>query len=94
MVIDRATIARLCVAHDIATLRLFGSAARGDEQPDSDVDMLVRFSKPKSLLELIRVEEEFSKALGRPVDLVTEGALSPHLRERVIREARMLYDAA
>jgi len=47
--------------------------ARGEETEESDVDLLVRFARPKSLLDLVRIEREFSEALGRKVDLLTEG---------------------
>jgi uncharacterized protein len=94
MTFDYQKIADLCRAHDIALLRIFGSAARGEERDDSDVDLLVRFSGRKTLLDLIRIEEEFERALGRKVDLVTEAALSPYIRDRVLQEARVLYEFA
>jgi len=68
--------------------------ARGEETEESDVDLLVRFARPKSLLDLVRIEREFSEALGRRVDLLTEGALSPYLRERILGEAAVLYERA
>ena len=94
MILDSARIAELCEANGIATLRVFGSVARGDDRADSDVDLLVRFAGRKTLLDLVRVEEEFERALGRKVDLVTEGGLHPRLRDRVLRDARVLYERA
>ncbi len=94
MIIDVKRIAELCRAHDIGLLRVFGSVARGEEGPDSDLDLLVRFDKRKTLLDLIAIEDEFGLALGRKVDLVTEGALSPYIKDRVLREARVLYEHA
>jgi len=72
---------------------VFGSVARGEDRPDSDVDLLVRFAKGKSLLGLVRLERELTAALGRKVDLLTESALSPFLRDRILRELRVLYEA-
>ena len=94
MLLDTERIARLCEANGIATLRVFGSFARGEEREDSDVDLLVRFADRKTLLDLVRIEEEFEHALGRKVDLVTEGGLHPRLRDRVLRDARVLYERA
>jgi len=70
---------------------VFGSMARGEARKESDIDLLVRFSKRKSLLAVVRLERELSEALGRKVDLLTEGALSPYLRERILNEMRMVY---
>jgi predicted nucleotidyltransferase len=70
---------------------VFGSMARGEARQKSDVDLIVRFSKRKSLLALVRLERELSEALGRKVDLLTEGALSPYLRERILKEMRVAY---
>lgn len=94
MILDEKKIAELCRAHDIALLRLFGSTVRGEERGDSDIDLLVRFSTRKTLIDLIRIEEAFEEALGRNVDMVTEAALSPYIRDRVLREARVLYERA
>jgi uncharacterized protein len=70
---------------------VFGSTVRGEARKDSDIDLLVRFSKRKSLLAVVRLERELSEALGRKVDLLTEGALSPYLRERILNEMRVVY---
>jgi len=72
---------------------VFGSMARGEAEAQSDIDLLVRFSKRKSLLEMVKLEREVSAALGRKVDLLTEGAISPYLRDRVKRELRVIYGA-
>ena len=73
-------------------LGVFGSHARGEATPESDVDLLVRFARRKSLLTLVRIERQFAERLGRPVDLVTEASLSPYLRERVQAEVESLYE--
>jgi len=94
MKIDRERVEEICRRNDIDTLLLFGSVARGEETEESDVDLLVRFARPKSLLDLVRIEREFSEALGRRVDLLTEGSLSPYLRERILGEAAVVYERA
>jgi predicted nucleotidyltransferase len=54
---------------------VFGSFARGDNKKGSDIDILVEFKNPPSLLTLIRLENELSEVLGYKVDLVTTGAI-------------------
>ncbi len=93
-IIDDLALADICKANDIAFLGVFGSYARGEETSESDVDLLVRFAKGKSLLELVRIEREFSQRIGRRVDLVTEPSLSPHLRDRILEEVQPLYGQA
>lgn len=71
----------------VASLAVFGSVARGDEGAGSDVDILVRFSKPVGMFEFLDVKAYLEDLLGAPVDLVTEDALKPQLRERILAEA-------
>jgi uncharacterized protein len=94
MRIDRKRLEEICRRNDVELLLLFGSAARGEDTEQSDVDLLVRFSKRKSLLDLVRIEREFAEALGRKVDLLTEGSLSPYLRDQILGEAAVLYERA
>jgi predicted nucleotidyltransferase len=84
-------IRKMCEENDVDMLGVFGSVARGEATADSDIDLLVRFSKRKGLLSMIRLERELSEALGRDVDLLTEGAISPYLREQILADLRILY---
>lgn len=70
---------------------LFGSCARGDASEKSDVDLLIRFAAPKTLLDLVRLEDTLSEKLRRKVDLVTEGALSPYIKDSVLNDLKILY---
>jgi uncharacterized protein len=90
---DTNQIAQICRQNDVAKLGVFGSMARGEATAQSDIDLLVYFSKRKSLLALIALERQLSTALGRKVDLLTEAALSPYLRERIKREVQIIYEA-
>ena len=94
MTMDSQALAELCERNDIRRLRVFGSFARGDETDASDIDLLADFGGRKSLLDLVRIEREFAERLGRNVDLLTEAALSPYLRDRVLRESRLVYERA
>lgn len=91
--IDTNVIAEICRQNDVASLGLFGSVVRGEATETSDVDLLVHFSKRKSLLAMMKLERQLSAALGRKVDLVTEAALSPYLRERVKSDLQLIYAA-
>ena len=88
---DTKKLIEICRRNDIAMIGVFGSVARGEATKDSDVDLLVKFSKGKSLLTLVRLEREMSTALGRKVDLLTEAAISPYLRDRIKRELKVIY---
>ena len=89
---DKTKLARLCREHGVVFAGLFGSRARGEASPDSDVDVLVRFDERRSLIDQARVEREIGEAMGRSVDLVTENALSPHLRDQVEADLEVLVD--
>jgi len=68
-------------------VRLFGSVARGDDRPDSDVDLLVKLQPGVGLLALARMTSEAERILGKPVDLVPDSSLKAELREHVLAEA-------
>jgi len=71
----------------VATLEIFGSVARGQARDDSDVDLLVTFSRPVGLLRFVEVKQRLEEILGRRVDLVLRRSLKPALREAVLAEA-------
>lgn len=81
----------VCRRNDVSMVGVFGSMVRGEAKSESDIDLIVRFSRRKSLLSLVRLERELSETLGRKVDLLTEAAISPYMRERVLREMKVLY---
>ncbi len=77
----------------VVRLSVFGSAVRNEARPDSDVDLLARFDDGRalSLLDVIRVQNQLSELLGRPVDLVEEGTLRPRVQARVEQEAVLAF---
>lgn len=89
---DLSRLIELCRQNDISMVGVFGSMARGEAKKRSDIDLLVRFSKRKSLLATVKLERELSEALGRKVDLLTEAAISPYLRERILKELKVVYE--
>ena len=71
----------------VRSLDLFGSVARGDSGPDSDVDLLVEFAEPIGLFHFFRAQKRLEQVLGRRVDLVMRNAVKRQLRARVFGEA-------
>jgi uncharacterized protein len=69
---------------------IFGSYARGEERPESDIDVLVEFPETKGLLAMVRIERELSEFLGVKVDLLTEGSISPYLIEEIKKESKVI----
>jgi predicted nucleotidyltransferase len=90
---DTEKLIEICRQNDVSKVSVFGSMARGEADDQSDVDLLVEFSKRKSLLALVALERQLSTALGKKVDLLTEAAISPYLRDRIKRDQRVLYEA-
>lgn len=81
----------------IKRIALFGSVVRGEDAPESDIDILVTL-KPRSersplgLFKWMGLEEELSEKLSRKVDLISEDGLSPYIRPYVDREKVILYE--
>jgi len=71
----------------VKSLALFGSAARGESGPESDIDLLVEFSVPVGLFEFARLKLRLEQILGREVDLVTPDALRPTMKDDILQEA-------
>jgi len=89
----RETIVAILTGNDAEWIAIFGSYTRGSANPASDIDILVRFSRKKSLFQLVRIEDELARALCMKVDLVTENAVSPYLADAIYRDAVVIYDA-
>jgi predicted nucleotidyltransferase len=71
---------------------IFGSFARGEAKKNSDVDILVEFGENVGLFELIRLESELEKRLGRKVDVLTYGGLYHLLRDIILSEQKIIYE--
>ena len=85
----RDMIHAIANGHKAKKLWVFGSCARREERPDSDVDFLVKFDGDIGLVEYVRFERELSRILGRKVELTVNSALlrEPRFAERVCKEA-------
>ena len=83
----RTEILALALRHGAANVRVFGSLARGEGREDSDLDLLVTLGEGRSLLDLVGLKQDLEDLVHRPVDVITDRALSPYIRERVLSEA-------
>jgi predicted nucleotidyltransferase len=71
----------------VRSLALFGSVARNQATPDSDVDLLVEFNRPVGLFQFIDLQQYLERLLGGTVDLGTPNSLKPRLKDHVLQEA-------
>ena len=83
----RDEILRIAAKHGVSNIRLFGSVARGEEGPDSDVDFLVEAGAATTPWFPAGLVVDLEDILGRPVEVVTNRGLNPDLREHVLAEA-------
>jgi hypothetical protein len=95
LTVSDTELARVCERYHVRELAVFGSAARGKLNRDSDIDVLVDFDPNArvGLLELGAIADELRTLLGRPVDLAIKRALKPRIRSEVLAYARVLYAA-
>jgi uncharacterized protein len=89
---DTSGLIGVCRKNAVTAVGVFGSMARGEATPESDIDLIVEFGERKSLLDLVKLERELSTTLGRKVDLLTKDAISPYLRERILGEVQTIYE--
>jgi predicted nucleotidyltransferase len=87
LAVRRREILDLAERYHAADVRVFGSVARGDSTPQSDVDILIKVRRGCSLLDLGGLLEDLQQLLACRVDLVVEDGLKPHLRDSVMKEA-------
>ena len=83
----RNEILDLADTYGTKNIRVFGSAARGEGGPASDVDLLVDMGKGRNLLDLVGFWQDLGELLGCRFDVITDGGISPYLRERIYAAA-------
>lgn len=84
---------KLLDRYSVKQLAVFGSRARGDHRPDSDIDLLVDFKQDAriNLLDFIHLKLDLESLLGLPVDLVERCAVKPRVRDKVYAESKLVY---
>lgn len=92
--VDEQRLEEICRRWGVAELSVFGSMARGDARPESDVDLLYVFEPDAHIgWNIVDLEDELSDLFGRKVDLVSKHYLHDVMRDEVLSEARVLYAA-
>ena len=87
-------IAEICRRHHIVEMAVFGSAARGDMRPDSDIDIMIVLDPNANVgWDFFGIGDELSAVLGRPVDFGTKDGLKPHAKLSALRDAVVIYAA-
>jgi len=87
-------LAEVCQRNDIVFMAIFGSFVKGEQDVESDIDIAIEFDKDsrKTLLDLVRIEEELTEIFGRKVDLGVFSSINPYVIDDVKREMRVLYE--
>lgn len=81
------SIRQIAQRHGVERVRVFGSEARGEANPRSDLDLLIRLAPGRGFRDLVDFCDELEAALQRRVDVVVEDGLSPYISDRVLAEA-------
>ena len=87
----RGTVIHILLPHGVSQILVFGSYATGNHTPESDLDLIVSFHSRKDLYDLGGMREDLIEALGIQVDLLSEGAISPYLKDKIKDEAVVIY---
>jgi len=85
-------IISILVKHGIKRILVFGSYARNEATPKSDLDLIVDFPEGTSLLDHIGIEIELSEALNMKIDLLSRNGISPYIKDHVLKEAIVIYE--
>jgi len=83
----RDEILRITAAHGATNLRVFGSVSRGEASAKSDIDLLINLEPGRTLLDVIAIKQDLEDLLGCGVDVVTEDAVSPYIRDQILKDA-------
>jgi len=78
--------------HGIKKILVFGSYARNEATPNSDLDLIVKFPKGISLLDHVGIELELAEALDMKIDLLSQNGISPYMKDQILREAAVILD--
>ena len=91
--IDKVKLESILKSYGVTKVSVFGSFARGDADPESDLDLLVSYKPGTSLFDVIDLQDELERTLGRKVDLVSEKYIQPRLAKRIKKDIKPLASA-
>lgn len=86
----REQVIELAARHHASNVRVFGSVARGEARPDSDLDLLVQMQPGATIFDLVELWLDLKELLGREVSVISEGGLQAHFRERISKDLKPL----
>jgi uncharacterized protein len=84
---NRDKILRIAALYGAGDLRVFGSVFKGEANPKTDIDILITLETGRTLLDIVALKQDLQDLLGCKVDVVTEDAVSPYIRDRILRDA-------
>ncbi|OGC57863.1 hypothetical protein A3H26_03455 [candidate division WWE3 bacterium RIFCSPLOWO2_12_FULL_36_10] len=82
----------ICEQNGIIYLGLFGSSARGENRPDSDLDLLVQYARPVGYLTHAKIQNLLEDYFDKPVDLIFRNSVKPRIKSRIIRDLKTVYE--
>ncbi len=85
-------ISHIFTEYGITYAGIFGSVSRGDDKPESDVDIMIRMGKPLTMFSYMAMIRNIEESLGRKVDVVTEKSLNKFVRPYVLPELKTIYE--
>ena len=90
MALNTELIKQIARRRGASKVRIFGSYLHGTQKDDSDIDLLIDLEPGRGLFDLVALKRDLEREIGKHVDVVTEGALSPYMKDDILREARPL----
>lgn len=82
----------ICEQNGIVYLGLFGSSARGESRPDSDLDLLVQYAKPIGYLTHAKIQNLLEDYFNKPVDLIFRNSIKPRIKSRIMKDLKTVYE--
>ncbi len=90
-IFNNPEVIKICKKENISFLALFGSYKNGNATDDSDIDLLIRLKGSQSLFRLIKISQELSDLFNKKVDLLTENAISPYIKDNILNDLEVIY---
>lgn len=88
----KSRIVPILMRQEVQKAALFGSYARNEAGKDSDIDILVKMGRGKTLLDLVALRLELREKLGKNVDILTYDSINPLLKARILKEQKLIYE--
>ncbi len=84
---NRKAILEIALRHGAKEVRVFGSVVRGEDDENSDLDLLVSMAPDRNLYDLIGLQQDIEQLVGRKTDVITEKSINRHLKDAILQEA-------